>query len=133
MISAIVITALLTAACNKPNTNSNSIKGTESITISQDLGLSSGETVVIDLTQTDVKQPGMGPREQATILTENDGVFTLRYVFRFPQSRNPNFSKWDLWVNHEIIGDGTGAEIPAMKEYSKRPSSEQSNRSPEPL
>lgn len=112
-------------ACSNPPPQTTAAIDSASTEIARDLNLAEGKTDVIQRTQSDSGREELGPREEAVVLTENNGIFTLRYAYRFPQSNNLNFRLWDIWVNHENAGDGTGAAVPAIKEFDQRPNSEQ--------
>lgn len=121
----ICVVIVIVGACSNPRTLSNSSYEEAATDIKRDLSLAEGSTVAIQVTQTDLGREELGPRDEAVVLTENNGKFTLRYVYRFPQSDNSNFRRWRLWANHENAGDGTGAEEPAIKEYAQKPSPDQ--------
>jgi hypothetical protein len=119
------VMVVIVGACSNPTRHSIPRLDNGSTDIVQDLSLADGDTVVIQMTQTDLNREELGLRDEAVVMTENNGKFTLRYVYRFPQSRKLNFRRWRLWVNYEPVGDGTAAEVAAIKEYAQRPHAEQ--------
>lgn len=119
------VMVVIVGACDTPTRQSNPSLDIASTDIVHDLSLGTGDSVVIQMTQTDLEREELGLRDEAVVLTENNGKFTLRYVYRFPQSQTSNFRRWRIWVNHEPVGDGTAAEVTAIQEYDQKPTLEQ--------
>ncbi len=93
--------------------------------IEQDLGLPEHSMRVLEATSTILDGPEARNRDEALVLSQDDDGYTLRYVCRFPQDEHEHLREWSVWVNYEIIGDGTGAEVHAIKHFADRPSDEE--------
>jgi hypothetical protein len=111
--------------CAKPPTDAKAADDQSIKTVVRDLNIVGEKTVILETTRTDLGRPEMGLRDEAILLTRDETGYTLRYVFRFPGSGNPNFRRWTLWSNHDISEVGSGAEVPAMMTFSEMPSADE--------
>lgn len=82
--------------------------------IIRDLDLPDRGTEVVHLTSD-------GDRDVAIVLTTSNPQHTLWCVYRSRNERDQEARDWRLWINQQIIEDGTGAEEPAKREYSEIP------------
>lgn len=59
--------------------------------------------------------------EQSSAATdEKNATYELQYVYRYPNTKGRR--SWQLWINVDLIPDGTGAESPAIRRYDHNPS-----------
>jgi hypothetical protein len=131
-IAVTVPFAVLSVGCTKPprSTKAETAQPAQTMDniayeVQRDLQLTGTETTIVEITTSDLNRPEMRTRDEALVLTREPNGYTLRYVCRFPDSSNANLRKWRLWMNHDIIDDGTGAEVPAIETFAIRPGSEQ--------